>query len=126
VEWLSADQWEARRTSAQAELEHWRQDWESLDTPRYLDHYGSDFRVGGTDINAWRSQKTAVNAGKTWAKIKLGDVSLFAYPTTSGNMLMANFAQDYESSNLSNKMQKRVFFENHTSAWKIVYEGAAG
>ncbi|MBV8467364.1 MAG: hypothetical protein JO218_15590, partial [Burkholderiales bacterium] len=46
--------------------------------------------------------------------------------TTSGNMLMANFAQDYESSNLSNKMQKRVFFENRDAAWKIVYEGAAG
>ncbi|MBV8465499.1 MAG: L,D-transpeptidase family protein [Burkholderiales bacterium] len=126
VEWLSTEQWQARRDNAQAELEHWRQDWESLNTPRYLDHYGSDFRVGSTDINSWRAQKTAVNAGKTWAKIKLDGVSLFTYPTTSGNMLMANFAQDYESSNLSNKMQKRVFFENRDAAWKIVYEGAAG
>jgi murein L,D-transpeptidase YafK len=126
IEWIATSEWQARRDAAQAELEKWRRDWESLDTPRYLNHYGDDFRVGNTDINSWKAQKQAVNAGKQWAKIKLDDISLFAYPTGKGNMLMANFQQDYQSSNLSNRMQKRLYFHHASDSWKIVYEGAAG
>jgi murein L,D-transpeptidase YafK len=126
IEWLAPAEWQARREAATRELEDWRHDWESLDTPRYLSHYGSDFHVGNTDLAGWKSQKTAVNAGKQWAKIKLDDVSLFAYPTGKGNMLMANFVQDYQSSNLSNRMQKHLYFEHADKDWKIVYEGAAG
>ncbi|WP_374350149.1 L,D-transpeptidase family protein [Chitinimonas sp.] len=126
VEWISNEEWQSRRSAAMAELESWRRDWESLDTPRYLNHYGESFRVGNTDLQSWKSQKIAVNAGKQWAKIKLEEVSLFAYPTRSGNMLMASFQQDYQSSNLSNRMQKRLYFEQASNSWKIVFEGAAG
>ena len=127
IDWLDTQQWQARRDAALAEVNGWRQDWESLDTPRYLNHYGEDFHVGSTNLAAWRTQKAAVNAGKTWAKVKLDDLSLFAYPTSAGNtMLMANFQQDYQSSNLANKMQKRLYMERQSNDWKIVYEGAAG
>ncbi|HEY9103055.1 L,D-transpeptidase family protein [Chitinimonas sp.] len=126
VEWVSSEEWQRRREAARSSVEGWRRDWESLDTPRYLSHYAGEFKSGSMGLSEWKAQKTAVNAGKQWAKIKLDDVSLFDYPSADGSLLMANFAQDYKSSNLENRSQKRLYFRRHSSDWKIVYEAAAG
>lgn len=126
IEWLSQAKWQARRSAAQAELEAWRRDWESLNTRNYLDHYASDFRSGKTELADWKAQKVAVNAGKQWAKIRLGELSLFSYPSSEGDLLMANFLQDYRSSNLSNQSKKRLYFKREARDWRIVYEGALG
>lgn len=126
IEWLSTEAWQQQRQAAIAQVEGWRSDWESLNTPKYLTHYADDFRSGNTDISAWKAQKMAVNAGKQWAKIKLDDLSLFAYPSREGNLLMANFMQDYRSSNLTSRNQKRVYLRKQRSDWKIIYEASNG
>jgi hypothetical protein len=38
---------------------------------------------------------------------------------------VATFDQDYASSNLSNKMNKRQYWIKEGGKWRIVYEGAA-
>ncbi|WP_269533106.1 murein L,D-transpeptidase family protein [Chitinimonas sp. BJYL2] len=124
IQWLNQTEWAARRNQAIAEVEAWRRDWESLNTPRYLQHYASEFRSGNHDLASWKTQKAAVNAGKQWAKIRLDNVNLFAYPTREGDMLMADFAQDYRSSNLDNRTRKRLYFKQERADWKIVFEGS--
>ncbi|QDQ25868.1 L,D-transpeptidase family protein [Chitinimonas arctica] len=126
VEWLSSEVWQQRREAALNKLENWRRDWESLNAPRYLAHYAGDFRSGNNDLARWKAQKIAVNAGKQWARIRLEDLSVFSYPSREGNLLMADFAQDYKSSNLENRSQKRLYFRRQADDWKIIYEAAAG
>ncbi|MBV1777319.1 L,D-transpeptidase family protein [Burkholderiaceae bacterium DAT-1] len=124
VEWISKEDWMMRRDAARAELESWRKDWESLDTTRYLSHYAEQFTSGSLNLAQWRTQKAQVNASKRWVKVQLEEVSLFAYPTPTGAMLMANFVQNYQSDNLSNRMQKRLYWNRSGSNWKIILEGA--
>ncbi len=125
IEWLDRETWSRRRAGAQAEVEQWRRDWESLDTSRYLAHYASDFRSGNLDLAGWSSQKRSVGAGKQWSQVKLDQLSLFAYPTAQGSLLMADFEQDYRSNNLENRMKKRLYFKREAQDWRIVYEGTA-
>ncbi|PHV12588.1 L,D-transpeptidase family protein [Chitinimonas sp. BJB300] len=127
IEWLAESDWQIRRTAAQAELEAWRSDWESLNTSNYLGHYASDFRTGKTNLASWKQQKASVNADKEWAKIRLEGLSLFSYPTNDGDgLLMANFEQDYQSSNLNMRSKKRLYFKREAQNWRIVYEGSLG
>jgi murein L,D-transpeptidase YafK len=121
--WSSKDD-QADRTSLLHEIELWRRDWASMDTNAYLKHYARNFSSDNTNLEAWSRQKQAVNAGKSWIKVDLGDVSLFTYPEQPG-MVVVNFDQDYSSSNLSNRMKKRQYWIKQNNRWQIIYEGSA-
>ncbi|MDD4928613.1 MAG: L,D-transpeptidase family protein [Gallionella sp.] len=115
---------EAERTTLLHEIERWRQDWASLNTGAYLKHYARNFSSDNADYEAWARQKQAVNAGKSWIKLNLNDVSLLTYPEQPG-MVVVNFEQDYSSSNLSNRMKKRQYWIKQNKQWQIIYEGSA-
>lgn len=106
------------------EIEQWRRDWISMDTNAYLKHYARNFNSENTNFDAWAKQKQNVNAGKSWIKVNLVDVSLFNYPEQPG-MVVVNFEQDYSSSNLSNRMKKRQYWIKQNNRWQILYEGSA-
>lgn len=106
------------------EIELWRRDWASLDTGAYLKHYAHNFTSENADYASWARQKKAVNAGKSWIKVSLADVSLFTYPDQPG-MVVVDFEQDYSSSNLSNRMKKRQYWVKQNNHWEILYEGGA-
>jgi murein L,D-transpeptidase YafK len=114
----------SERAALQQELEQWRKDWSSLDTETYLRHYSRDFSSGRMDFTAWEKQKQLVNSGKSWIKLNITNVSMFAYPEQP-NMVVVDFEQDYSSSNLSNRMKKRQYWIKQDNTWKIIYEGAA-
>lgn len=122
-EWLPEEVWIKRRDSLLATLENWRKDWESLDTERYLSYYSTSFRTPGGDRKSWENQKRQVNAGKKWAKVQLTDVSLFV-ASQPRNLMVTTFTQDYHSSNLSNRMRKRQYWEWQNNRWQIVLEAA--
>lgn len=125
IDWIPQPEWKAQQNKALAEMDSWRGDWESLDTPRYIGHYGQQFQgEDGQDINAWTRQKTAVNNGKQWAKVKLDELSIFS---TGGQspLLVSSFLQEYKSNNLNNRMKKRLYWRQDAGRWKIVWEGAA-
>jgi len=115
---------EGERDALLQEVEQWRKDWASLDTGAYLRHYSRDFSSDSADYAAWAKQKQLVNSAKTWIKVDLSNVSVFTYPEQP-NMVVVNFEQDYNSSNLSNRMKKRQYWIKHNNRWQIVYEGAA-
>jgi murein L,D-transpeptidase YafK len=124
VEWLSQDDWNEERKALNDEIEHWRHDWESLDTDSYLKHYSRDFESGSANFEKWSEQKHQVNAQKEWIKLKISDVSMFRNPG-KGDMVVVTFEQDYRSSNLSNVMHKSQYWIKEDHKWRIVYEGAA-
>lgn len=115
---------DAEREALLNEIEQWRKDWSSLDTNAYLKHYSNDFSSGNQNYAAWANQKLLVNSGKTWIKVNVNGLSLFTYPEQP-DMVVVNFEQDYNSSNLSNRMKKRQYWIKQNNQWKIIYEGAA-
>ncbi|MES1983267.1 MAG: L,D-transpeptidase family protein [Pseudomonadota bacterium] len=123
MDW-SNEQNDEERASLLKEIEQWRSDWASLDTDTYLKHYANDFSSGDANFSAWARQKKQVNSAKTWIKVNLSDISVFAYPNQS-DMAVVNFEQDYSSSNLSNRMKKRQYWMKRNDRWQIIYEGAA-
>ena len=121
IEWVAPDHWLASRHEFLAAFEQWRVDWESLDTDRYLSHYSSRFRADGKDLAAWRAHKRKVNAGKAWVKVSVSDLSAFGNPDGE-NMVVVTFAQDYRSSNLSNRTVKRQYWSRDQGQWRVVFE----
>ncbi len=124
VDW-NTDTDQSDRTVLMQEIEQWRKDWSSLNTRAYLKHYASSFiNDSNMGYSAWARQKQLVNNGKSWIKVGISNVSVFAYPDQP-DMVVVNFEQDYNSSNLSNKMKKRQYWIKQNNTWQIIYEGAA-
>lgn len=120
--WSSAQD-QSERTALLHEIELWRSDWASMDTNAYLKHYARNFASDSGNLETWSRQKQTVNAGKSWIKVNLNDVSLFTYPEQPG-MVVVNFDQDYNSNNLSNRMKKRQYWMKQNNRWQIIYEGS--
>jgi hypothetical protein len=114
-------QWESTRREFLAAFEQWCADWESLDADRYLSHYSPRFRSESKDFAAWRAQKRKVNAGKTWVKVGVSDLSVFGGPEGE-NTVVVTFTQDYRSSNLSNRTVKRQHWSRDQGRWRVVFE----
>lgn len=124
IEWVKPDVVEGLRKEMAAQIENWRRDWESLDTENYLKHYAPGFTSGSQDLAGWSQQKRTVNAGKTWIKLGLNNVSVFLYPGRD-DLAVVTFDQDYASSNLANQMRKRQYWLRDKGGWRILYEGSA-
>ena len=121
VEWHDPASWQAQRDAFMKSFNAWKSDWESLNNERYFAHYSAGFHSDGTGLEAWKAHKRKVNAGKTWVKVGIGDLSVFAYPGVK-DMIMVTFEQDYRSSNLSNRTLKRQYWQREGSEWRIIHE----
>ncbi len=124
IEWADADALQAERVALAGALESWRSDWESRDTERYLAHYAAAFRSEAQDLAAWATHKRGVNAAKKWIRVGLTQVAMFRYPGEA-DFVVVTFKQDYRSSNLSNTMRKRQYWQKQDGRWRILYEGTA-
>ena len=123
IEWTSPEGARAVREELSQAVESWRRDWESLNTPNYLKHYSpTKFSTGSQNYQAWVEHKQRVNAGKTWIKVKVDNVSMFFYPGAT-DLAVVTFDQDYNSSNLVGQSKKRQYWMKEPGGWKIVYEG---
>jgi len=123
MEWNN-EQDEHDRDTLLHEIEEWRKDWASLDTNAYLGHYARDFSSDGMDYQSWATKKQQVNSTKSWIKIDISSLSMLTYPDQP-DMVVVDFDQDYNSSNLSNRMKKRQYWIKNNDHWQIIYEGAA-
>ena len=124
VEWLSLDNWNSERESLKQAIEQWRGDWEGLKIDSYLGHYARNFEGDGLNLRQWSERKRTVNAGKSWVKLSLANISMFRNPGKD-DLVVVTFDQNYKSSNLSGTMKKRMYWTKEGGRWKIVDEGAA-
>lgn len=126
IDWVSEQQWSQTRQEVLSSIESWRQDWESLDVDRYLQHYADNFWSGRYDVTSWRKHKSRVVKQKTYQKIALSDLSLFFYPRTDekgDSMVLARFHQHYSSNNYQSETSKRLYLGKNQHGWQILYEG---
>ena len=117
------EQDQAEHANLMQAVEQWRKDWASINTSSYLKHYARTFSGGGENLKTWSAHKKKVNAGKSWVKVNLSKLSVFAYPNQP-DLAVVNFEQDYASNNLSNRMKKRQYWMKFDNRWQIIYEGA--
>ena len=126
IDWLTPAAWLRERDKLLTDLERWRRDWESLDVDRYLSHYSDDFWSKGHDLKSWSQRKRRIARNKTYQKIQLSDISLLAYAEGAmdkKDIVVVRLQQDYESSNYSSEVSKRLYLQRNNDNWKIMYEG---
>ena len=124
LQWVNPNQVNATRDELDRFISQWKQDWESLDSNRYLSHYAENFQSGRKDQQQWFAQKQQVNADKTWVKVKLDNLSIFQYPEE--NIVLVKFMQNYSSNNYNNHSVKTQYWSKQEDGeWKIIYEGSA-
>ena len=121
VEWQQPERIAAQRRELLDAVEHWRRDWESLDTDRYLSHYGADFQTEGMNLARFAGYKRRVNAGKSYVRVDLHDVAIYDYPGEADTVLI-EFQQDYESDSFRSRRGKQQYWRRHGDGWKIVFE----
>ncbi|MGW8183242.1 MAG: L,D-transpeptidase Cds6 family protein [Burkholderiales bacterium] len=124
VDWVAPEANMLMREEINAQLGGWKQDWESLDTEKYLRHYATDFSSGKGGLKKWSVHKRRVNASKKWIKVKLDNVSIVLYPGRD-DLAVVTFDQDYSSSNYRKRMRKLQYWIRKGKAWRILHEGAA-
>ncbi|HBC55902.1 MAG TPA: hypothetical protein DCZ03_01940 [Gammaproteobacteria bacterium] len=124
IQWIKKDNWLKQSESFKSLLHAWKQDWESLDTSRYLQHYSVHFQGSGKNFDQFKKHKNRVNAQKSFVDVDLDDISILRYPGEN-NMMQVTFKQKYKSSNFSNTSLKKQYWKKEQGQWKIVYEGPA-
>ncbi|WP_230968983.1 L,D-transpeptidase family protein [Nitrogeniibacter aestuarii] len=124
IEWLNLDDWQSERTSLNAAIEAWRQDWESRDVERYLAHYAREFKSDNQNLAQWKQRKRAVGRGKSWIKVGINRVSMLRSPGNDG-VVEVIFEQEYKSNNFTDTSRKRQYWIKENGQWRIAYEGAA-
>ena len=124
VNWISREQWLAKRQQVMQLLSSWLIDWESLDHEKYRQHYSrSGLDAYGRDFESWDGHKRWVNRNKTWVNVEYSKLNIFNYPGEDNLMLM-QFEQNYRSNNLSLESPKELYWRKADTHWQIVYEGS--
>lgn len=124
LQWLDAGNTIEEKEAMTAALDQWLEDWRAQDTSKYLSHYSRNFSSKGIDYQQWSDHKQRVQVNKPDIDITLSGISMFAYPDADKKLVVVDFTQDFKSSHLSNKMQKRQYWVLENNTWKIIYEGA--
>lgn len=121
VRWTSRAELEADRAGLAAAVETWRQDWESLNTDAYLRHYAEDFRTDDMNLASWTTYKRRVNSAKSYIRVGIDDVGIYAYPGES-ELYLVTFEQKYQSNNFRARRWKHQYWRREANDWRIVHE----
>lgn len=124
IEWVTEEQLQQRREQYQAVLTRWKNDWESLDTQAYLQHYSRDlFNFGKQEFRPWAQRKAQVNTSKTFIQVDLQVQSLFVYPGER-DMFVVKYKQNYLSNNYAGSTNKEQYWQRDSAGqWRIIFEG---
>jgi murein L,D-transpeptidase YafK len=126
LEWLNDSSTpEREKEILNTEIDNWLNDWKSQDTEKYLSYYSKDFSTNGINYQQWAEHKYRVQANKPKIDISMSNISMFSYPDPQKKLVVVDFTQNFSSSHLKNKMQKRQYWIQEGNRWKIIYEGAA-
>ncbi len=112
--------------SVQKTIQAWKSDWESLNTDAYLSHYHQNFRSGKYNLSQWKKYKKRINANKSYIRVALDDMVIIHDPTpwTSGEVVVVEFHQTYQSSNYRDNSKKRLYLtrKHQDLPWQILIE----
>jgi murein L,D-transpeptidase YafK len=107
-------------------LNAWRKQWASLNTEAYLKYYHKSFHSGKYNLAGWKRYKRRVNANKTFIDVNISHVTLVRDNTIwpEGEVVVAEFDQQYQSSNYKDNSRKRLYLArlNEQEPWRILIE----
>ena len=122
INWLEKEKWQQQKQYFTELVSSWQQDWQSLDTDRYIRHYSKTFKAGNSDFSQWYSHKKRVNENKQFIQIKTEDLSILKHP--KDDILVVTFQQHYKSNNYSSVSYKRQYWKQEDDGqWRIIFEG---
>lgn len=121
LQWLDEATWQQRRETILAELEHWRQDWQSRDADRALGHYAKDFHNLEADLTTWSHAVRERFAAGAPAEVNFSDINVFGYPAEVP-MVMVTFSQHNAQSSEQRAQRRQYWRQEQNAGWKIVYE----
>ncbi len=121
VEWSTPAELEVERTGLSSAVETWRRDWESRDVGAYFRHYSEDFRTDSMDRESWTAHKRRVSSSKTYIRIGVDDVGIYAYPGEP-DLFLVTFEQSYVSNNFRGRKWKQQYWRREAGDWRIVHE----
>ena len=123
VAWVDPQSKNDKEAEILNKLEAWRQDWESLNSDRYLAHYAPDFKTQKHDAKSWSNYKRSVNSRKNYIQIVIDDPAIYGYPGEQ-DLVQVDFVQHYNSDNYKGKALKRQYWQKQSGGdWQITYEG---
>jgi murein L,D-transpeptidase YafK len=103
-------------------FERWRGDLQSLDLPRYFQHYGAGFASDALDYRGWESQRRQLFSRTEWARVDVSNVSVFQYPGAT-NLALVTFDQHFKSNKFSTQLRKRQLWQlAEDGRWRIIFE----
>lgn len=118
TDWVTREEWKKSREEHMARLFAWKNDWETRDADRFLQHYGTSMTGGKS--GTWAKDKRRNILDKEWIKLNLSDISLYLY--AGGEMAYAEFTQRYSSDKLSSLSSKRLYWQIQQGAWRVALE----
>ncbi len=124
VRWTTPAELEADRASLAAAVETWRGDWESRNTGAYFRHYSPSFGTDSMALAAWKAHKRRVNSSKSYIRIGVDDLGIYAYPGEPG-LFLVTFEQRYVSNNFRGQKLKHQYWRREAGDWRIVHESGA-
>ncbi|NGY06403.1 L,D-transpeptidase family protein [Solimonas terrae] len=123
LSWQEPEQMRKDRDAFMARVERWRTAWSSKNTAAYLDFYGPEFTTEGMNRKAFVDHKERVNAQKKFIDVQLSDISLYRYPGSDDQLMLAEFTQHYRSDNYKLDSRKQQFWKRDDKGeWKIFRE----
>jgi len=124
VEFVNKTKWNNERNHATKLINEWRVDLESLDIPRLIGHYSSQFKSDrGEGLAAWSARQKALWGGVKKISVTLRDMSLFLYPGRD-DLIVGTFTQEIDSGKGKNALRKRQYWIKEDARWKIISEVA--
>ncbi len=122
INWLEKSDWQQQKNFFQTLVSNWKEDWQSLDANRYIQHYSKTFKAGNADYLKWSAHKKRVNSSKKFIRIKTEDLSILKHP--NDDILVVTFQQHYKSNNYSSVSYKRQYWKQEDDGlWRIIFEG---
>ncbi|MDH5231189.1 MAG: L,D-transpeptidase family protein [Gammaproteobacteria bacterium] len=122
IQWSTFEEIKNEKQRFQSTINKWREDWESLDTEKYLRHYSKSFTGQGRNFKQWAFSKRRTNSFKKYIKVELDDVSIFRYPGDE-KVMVVTYLQKYNSSNFASQGRKRQYWSEEDGRWRIIFEG---
>lgn len=121
INWVSTEQWQEQKEKFTSVFSTWLDDWQSLDSRRYIQHYSKTFKAGKLDFSRWSSRKSRVNKSKKYIKVTTDDLSILKHPVD--DLMVVTFRQNYKSNNYSSVSYKRQYWKQEEGQWRIIFEG---
>ena len=122
INWINKDKWQQQKQYFTGIFSNWLEDWQSLDSNRYIQHYSKTFKAGNADFSRWSSHKKRVNQSKKYIQVKTDDLSILKHP--KDDLVVITFRQHYKSNNYSSVSYKRQYWKQEDDGqWRIIFEG---